>query len=63
MYFENLREAMQVRGDTQQDLATILGLRSFVSVNKRLAKKTKWKDYEIKLICKRYKKTKEELGF
>lgn len=63
MYYQGLREAMSAKGDTQQDLANMLGFRSYISLNRRLCEHVKWKEHEIKFICKRYKKTKEELGF
>lgn len=58
-----LKTAMADKGDTQQDVANICGLRSYVSIFNRLQGKTAWKEREKKILCKRYKKTREELGF
>lgn len=54
--------AMADKGDSQQDVANICGLRSYVSIYNRINGKTPWKEREIKILCKRYHKTREELG-
>lgn len=61
--FEKLRKSMEEKGDSQQDIATFCGLRSYISIHNRMIGKTKWKERDIKLLCKRYKKSREELGF
>ena len=63
MSYEGLRKAMKDKGDTQQDLAHLLGFKWHVSVGERFSGKRKWKKLEIEYCCQRYGKTKEELGF
>ena len=60
---KKLVKVMQEKGDTQQELAEYLGLHSCVSINNKIHGRTGWKKEQIVKICKRYKKTKEELGF
>jgi transcriptional regulator with XRE-family HTH domain len=60
---KKLVKAMQEKGDTQQELAEYLGLHSCVSINNKIHGRTGWKKEQIAKICKKYKKTKEELGF
>lgn len=57
-----LQRAMALKGDTQQVLAEALGLRSYVSIHRKMYGQTPWSDEQVKMLCKRYKKTKEELG-
>lgn len=57
-----LQKAMAIRGDTQQELAEYLGLRSYVSIHRKLYGYTGWSEDQAKKLCKRYKKTKEQLG-
>lgn len=57
-----LYEEMQRNGDTQQDLANYLGLRSYVSVHRKLYGQTSWKKNQVKMLCEKYNKTKKELG-
>lgn len=59
---KKLQKAMEQRGDTQQDLANFLGLHSYVSIHHKLYGNTGWKKEQIQKVCKRYGKTKEELG-
>lgn len=59
---DKLIKAMREKGDTQQDLANFLGLHSYISVHSKIYRKTGWKKEQIEKVCKRYKKTKEELG-
>ena len=58
-----LQQVMQQNGDSQQDLANYLGLRGYQSIYKRMYGKTPWTKDEIEKVCKKYKKTKEQLGF
>ena len=55
-------KAMSERGDTQQDLANYLGLHSYISIWQKLNGRCGWKKEQIQKVCKRYRKTKEELG-
>lgn len=58
-----LQRVMQQYGDSQQDLAYYLGLRGYQSIYKKIYGKTPWTDEQIEKVCKRYHKTKKELGF
>lgn len=55
--------AMKEHGDTQQELADYLGLHSYVSISMKLHGRTGWKKEQIQKLCRKYRKTKEELGF
>ena len=57
-----LYNIMQQNGDTMQELANYLGLSSYVSIHRKLYGQTSWKKNQIKMLCKKYKKTQEELG-
>ena len=59
---KKLQRAMVLNGDTQQTLAEYLGLRSYVSIHRKMYGYTPWSDEQIKKVCKKYKKTREELG-
>lgn len=59
---KKLQRAMALHGDTQQTLAEYLGLRSYVSIHRKLYGNTGWKEDQIKKLCNKYKKTREELG-
>ena len=63
MYYEGLRKAMKEMGDTQQDLAFLLGLKWGQSVNERINKRRDWRELEIQYCCNRYGKSRKELGF
>ena len=54
---------MKEHGDTQQELADYLGLHSYVSISMKLHGRTGWKKEQIQKLCRKYRKTKEELGF
>lgn len=57
-----LQRAMAMKGDTQQDLAEYLGLRGYASIYRKLYGYTGWSKEQVKKVCRRYGKTKEELG-
>ena len=59
---EKLRKAMKEYGDTQLDLGLYLGLRGYQAIYMKLYGKSGWKEEQIAKVCKRYGKTKEELG-
>ena len=57
-----LQRVMALHGDTQQTLAEYLGLRGYVSIHRKLYGQTGWKKEQVEMLCKKYNKTKEELG-
>lgn len=57
-----LKLVMELKDDTQQELAEYLGLRSYVSVHRKIYGETRWSEEQIKKVCKRYKMSRQELG-
>lgn len=59
--FPNLAAEMRRRGETQTDLAKLLGLNSYSSISAKMNGYREFRLCEVEAICKHYAKSFEEL--
>lgn len=60
---KRLTKIIKAHGDTLQDVADLLGLKSRITVYRKLHGKVGWKPKQIEILCDRYNETKDKLGF